>query len=107
MNLTANALPPEISDIAASLEEQCGAVPPRMALAAQIVREFEACGDFKEEYRRRQLLLGKAVNVHRGKEVFPATAEDIDDDCAIILRLENGEIMALSSGEVSLRLREE
>lgn len=104
VNLTANSLSSKLSTIATSVEEENGPVPDKEKLAVQILKEFEQCTEFREEYRRRQFLLGQPVEVHRGNEVFPAVAEDLDENCAMILRLENGERITLSSGEISLRI---
>ena len=56
-----------------------------------------------EEYRRRNLVLGRAVTVVRGNETFVATPEAITDEGHLILRTADG-VATLSSGEVSLRL---
>ena len=60
-------------------------------------------GDFAEEYKARSFLIGKPVYVLRGGEARPATACDIDDECRLLVRYEDGSSEALSSGEVSVR----
>lgn len=106
VNLTEGGLTEALRDIATSVEAEGGRIPSREVLAARIVDEYDRCTDFCEEYRARQLLLGCNVEVHRGNEIFSAFAEDIDADCAVILRLDNGEKLTLSSGEISLRAEE-
>ena len=61
---------------------------------------------FLDEYRARSILLGQDIFVlsHDGKR--PARALEIDDDCRLIVQYENGEIAALSSGEVSTLARQ-
>ena len=59
-----------------------------------------------EEYRRRSVVLGKDVNIlYPDREPEPATVLDLDPDCALIVRTENGEVRRLNSGEVSIRQR--
>ncbi len=99
-------LPEYLSGIATTVESEGGQVPDREELARAILAEFEDCGDFYEEYRSRQILLGCPVTVHRGNDTFPAVAEELDENCAVILRLENGERITLTSGEISLRGRD-
>ena len=98
-------LPEYLADIATTVESAGGRVPDRDELARAITREFESCTDFYEEYKSRQSLLGCAVTVHRGDDSFDAVAEDIADNFGMILRLPDGSRMTLSSGEVSLRRR--
>lgn len=100
-------LPEYLRDIATTVESAGGRVPDRDALAHAIIGEFENCTDFYEEYRSRQNLLGCAVTVHRGNDSFNAVAEDITDSFRMILRLDDGSRMTLSSGEVSLRRYDE
>lgn len=58
---------------------------------------------FLEEYRRRSLLTGAAVDVIRGDTVTPATVEGIDEDFALIVRYADGRVEHLGSGDVSVR----
>jgi len=98
-------LPEYLRDIATTVEAAGGIVPDRDSLARAIIREFERCVDFADEYRSRQTLLGCAVTVHRGDDTFDAVAEDIAEDFGMILRLEDGSRMTLPSGEISLRMK--
>ena len=61
-----------------------------------------------EEYRRRSLVLGRPINIlTAGREPEPATAVDLDRDFALLVRMKNGELRRLNSGEVSIRPRED
>lgn len=57
-----------------------------------------------DDYRRRNLVLGRQVTVVRGSETYSATAESVTDDGHLIVRTADGEIRELSSGEVSIKL---
>ncbi len=59
--------------------------------------------DYVSEYKRRSFIIGQDINVIDGKGSKNATALDIDDECRLIVRYENGTKEALSSGEVSVR----
>ncbi len=102
--------PPELHGIA-------GAVLPkpehnaRCALAAAFLRNFYTMykdiskGSFVDEYKRRSFLIGQKIYVIKGDERVPAVAVDIDSECRLIVRYEDGRQAALSSGEVSVRQR--
>ncbi len=63
---------------------------------------------FLDEYRRRSVVIDQKINVIentlRPDVSFGATAIDIDDDCNLIVKLEDGTKKALYSGEISIRL---
>ncbi|MCR4822898.1 MAG: biotin--[acetyl-CoA-carboxylase] ligase [Treponema sp.] len=59
-----------------------------------------------QEYRSLSMLKGKKVTVNpvagtEGKS-YPATVKDIDEEMRLLVEKEDGEVQALSSGEVSL-----
>ena len=58
---------------------------------------------FMPEYKRRSFLLGKKIQT-RSEPPLVGTAVAIDDNGYLILQTENGEQVALSSGEVSVRM---
>lgn len=56
-----------------------------------------------EEYKRRQYLVGKEIEVISCDKTEPASAVGIDDECRLIVRMKSGELRALSSGDVSTK----
>lgn len=102
--------PEEIAGIA-------GAIVParsrnlRCRLAAAFLRHFyQVCGKLEspllvEEYKAHSMMKGLLIDVIKGNTSIPAAAEDIDDDCRLIVRYEDGRREALSSGEVSIRMQ--
>ena len=103
------ALPEEVAAVAGTL---FGARPPaitRNRLIAEIMNQLFALWDtlstraFLADYRSRSMLLGQEIVFARGEEKYAATAEEIDDDGALVVRMPNGERLALRSGEVSVR----
>lgn len=79
----------------------------RNRLVAEVLNHFmgyyEHLTDrmFLSEYRQRIMLLGKPVTVMKDNKQREATAIDIDNDCRLKVRYENGDEEYLSSGEVS------
>ncbi len=81
----------------------------RSKLIAEVLNSFFDYYDnlhgktFLEEYRNRSFLLGKEVNIITGKEIQQGLAYDIDDKARLLVKMPDGEIKVLSSGEVSVR----
>ncbi|MDD7027070.1 MAG: biotin--[acetyl-CoA-carboxylase] ligase [Lachnospiraceae bacterium] len=60
--------------------------------------------DYREEYRRRNLAVGRQVTVILGEEKRSAFVYGIDDECRLMVKYENGERQSLSYGEIRIRL---
>lgn len=58
---------------------------------------------FLDEYKRRSFIIGHEIDVVTGDTSRTARALDIDDDCRLVVRFDDGAIEVLSSGEVSIR----
>ena len=106
--------PEEIRDIAGAIfseDERAEASIPdiRSRLAAEVIRHFmkyyrQAAG-YMGEYRKRCIVIGRNVNVIMpGADPRPALALDIDDECGLIVRYEDGSEATLRSGEISIRM---
>ena len=101
-------LPAELDGIATTLEQQ-GATLSREDVAAAFLNEWERVYTAPDtaavmaEYRRRNLVLGRAVTVVQGNRTYAATVTAITDDGHLLVSTPDGE-RELSSGEVSLRL---
>ena len=111
----AGGFPPEISDVAGAIfknDDPRAAADTRCRLTAEIINRFLGyCRNmraktFLREYKRRSMLMGRTVNVFdnvSGTSV-PAFVLDIDDDCRLKVKFDDGTIKYLSSGEVSVRI---
>lgn len=106
INVGAMDFPAELQSIATSLGNEGFAVTREDLAAAFLGALTDALTDptAMEEYRRRNLVLGRQVTVLRGGEAYPATAEGITDAGHLLVRDETGHTHTLSSGEVSVRL---
>ena len=102
--------PPELQQIAGAVfgEEK----PPelRCRLAALVLDKLMEYKDrlddpaLFEAYRRRSLVLGKEINILApGKEPEPAEVVDLAPDYGLLVRLPDGTLRKLNSGEVSVR----
>jgi BirA family biotin operon repressor/biotin-[acetyl-CoA-carboxylase] ligase len=74
---------------------------------AQALKRFESEGfaAFADRGARRDLLAGQPIITHRVDPVLAGVCEGVQPDGALRLRLPDGELRALVSGEVSVRLQ--
>ena len=97
--------PGKLSDIAGSLFSKNIS---RSKIAAEIINEFEKIilsdnvETLIEEYKRYSLILGKKISFTKNGETFTGIAVDINIEGNLVVGFENGETLALKSGEVSL-----
>lgn len=106
--------PEEIRDIAGAVftvDDSQGA-NARASLAAKIIRRFFAyyegsssgSSDYISKYRAKCLVIGRDITVlSAGASPARAHALDIDDECGLIVRYEDGRTETLRSGEISIR----
>ena len=113
INMKASSeLPPEVIGIAGDIESFSkntditrSYLATNVALAVMDIFD-EDYSSVMAEYKKSSILIGKQVTVHPiigdDKSTYPATVIDIDENAALIVRLEDGCIKHLSSGEVTL-----
>lgn len=100
--------PPQIAEIAQSLEAVSGKrVDPRQ-LAEKMAKELREDllsnrKAYMEEYRSLCVTLGKPVQVISPNGVREAFAEEVDDEGALLVRYPDGSRETVNSGEVSVR----
>lgn len=107
LNIGNVAFPEELSGIATNLaidgiscEDLAGEI------CTEILTMWAKNENYIEEYRFRSLLLGKDIVCYDNNKVYEATALDVDDDAALIVALPDSTTKKLSSGEVTLRIKE-
>lgn len=59
---------------------------------------------FMKEYRKKSMILGKDINVIKNDSPVQATALDINNHGALLVKYKTGETELLSTGEISIRL---
>lgn len=106
-----SGFPSDISHIAGAVfDEENYSEDKKLKLTAQILENFYRFylnlnkKEFVKIYKERSNLLGKKIDVLVGESIKKATAIDIDNDCRLIVRYENGETQSLISGDVSIKL---
>ena len=60
--------------------------------------------EYVKEYRDSSCVTGKEIEILSGEHKGYASAIEIDDDANLLVKLKNGEIVSLSSGDISIRL---
>lgn len=117
INLTADAYPSELSDVATSVAEASpGGTPERETLLAALLRALSRWYSLLHEVdgaekivaawtSRSSYATGKPVQVANGNEVWQGTTRGVESDGA--LRLETTDGMKLvRAGDVSIRMRQ-
>ncbi len=102
--------PKEIEGIAGALFDRCNAQKKCDELASAFIEELfleyaalENRG-FLEEYRRRNLAVGRRIAILSGGNAREAAAIGIDDECRLIVRYDDGTSEAIATGEISIKL---
>lgn len=101
---------PEVSQIATSLAQEGYAVS-RAALAAAMIEELYRLSDalgrdnasWVDAYRRDCVTLGKPVRLLWTEKQTRAEALDVDGQFGLVVRLPDGSVTTVRSGEVSVR----
>lgn len=114
INITTNEnQPEELKNIAGSVIS-CAENRKQSELCAQVINEllFILDGDPEEikksmqEYKSRSFLIGKEVEIspviNTEDKNFKCVVQDVTEDAKLAVKLENGEIKLLDSGEVSI-----
>ena len=111
VNVAKTTFPPELKDIATSIENECGEAVSRSRLIAEISNQLNALygqlesGEFMRESRARSNVIDRDVTVIRGDERYRAHVVDIDGQGRLVVRMPQG-ISRLGAGEISLKLRD-
>lgn len=107
-----NGFPEEIKNIATGIfdDEAFASIDARSKLVAEVLERFWNYykdiehKSFLEAYKKRSLLIGKEVNIISYNSSEKAVVLEIDDECRLKVRMEDGLIRFISSGEVSVKL---
>jgi len=80
----------------------------RNHLAGEVINRLTAnrCGkkEMMDKYKKRLMMLGKKILVIGAEQPYEALAVDIDDIGRLIVKKDDGEILSLSSGEISIKV---
>lgn len=111
VNTPPEAFTGELSAIAGSLFSVTGKKISSQKAAEALIEELDRMyADWQndhrcclEEYKRSCINLKRPVLLIRGEEKIKAYAEGIDENYALMVRHENGQMETIKTGEVSLR----
>ena len=100
--------PPEIRDIACSLDMVTGQGNDPAAVAAAMLESLSRMdlGDrdaMLDRYRADCITLGQEISLVRGEEVRYGKALSVDPEGALVVAFSDGKVEAVNSGEVSVR----
>src|SRR5262245_481937 len=108
INLTQNAFPPELANVATSVSESTGRPPDREQILAAL---SDALSDWYSRLsdpgqivdawsNRSSYAIGKLVQVSNGDDVWQGTTSGVEPDGALRLRTTSGEIKLVRAGDV-------
>lgn len=108
---TREDFPPALQDLAGSLAMATGKAVDRAALAGAMIDALwqmdstllGAKDAILDRYRTDCVTLGQPICVHKADAVLHGTALDVDGDGGLTVRLEDGRVITVNSGEVSIR----
>ncbi|HHY59800.1 MAG TPA: biotin--[acetyl-CoA-carboxylase] ligase, partial [Clostridia bacterium] len=111
VNTDPGLFPPEFRERATSLKAVLGKEVSRVELLAAYLQAF--AGEYEiylqhglapilKDWKEWNVTLGRWVTVELGSTVFEGLAVDLDDNGALLVRDERGELRTLQSGEVTL-----
>lgn len=116
VNLSGEDFPDELKFQATSLLLETGQVWDREKLIAAILNEFEKLytaflvqgelGRALTICRQRSAVIGRRVNLTDGNTEKEAEVLDLGPEGQLLVRLANGEVFSVCSGEISLRIKE-
>jgi BirA family biotin operon repressor/biotin-[acetyl-CoA-carboxylase] ligase len=111
INLTQQAFPAELINVAASVSEVTGRPAERESILAALLRALSRWYSLLHEPGGREKIVvawssrssyasGKLVQVNNGEEVWPGVTSGIEPDGALRLKMESGEIKVVRAGDV-------
>jgi BirA family biotin operon repressor/biotin-[acetyl-CoA-carboxylase] ligase len=110
VNVNHQAFPTELAEKACSLRMAAGHSCDRQKISVAILRRLDALYTQLEDHfetvlaaaRRRDFLQGKWVQVSVGQELVKGMADRLDEQGALVLRLQDGRETTITSGEATL-----
>ncbi|MDH5768972.1 MAG: biotin--[acetyl-CoA-carboxylase] ligase [Nitrospirota bacterium] len=111
VNMDSNAFPDEIKQIATSVKNETDRLYPREIIIAEVFNEisprYKTLNEMKKnmllsEWQKMTSTLGRKVQVIIGNETFTGLAESIDDDGMLKLRLPDGMLKKISTGDITI-----
>ena len=108
LNVQNVTFPKNVADIATSIKLETNENVSRSLLAAEILNSLEeklsniTDKSFIDEYRRRSNIIGKRIEITQGEKITHADCLGIDEYGRLLVKTDEGEEKALSSGTIRL-----
>jgi BirA family biotin operon repressor/biotin-[acetyl-CoA-carboxylase] ligase len=112
LNIDLAELPDELLQKATSIKEELGRELSKKDFFISLLKElelgymkFQKAGGFREvlkEWKQHNITLGKELRINNMKERFKGKAIDIDEQGALVVKLSDGTIKKVVSGDVTL-----
>ncbi len=111
LNSAAGDFPSELRETSTSIRIEKGRKVPKDDLVASIVEEMEVLydmlikrgkGRILDECRQLSCTLGRSVRVIAGDDLFEGTAEALDRDGRLVVRLQSGDRKVVNAGDVTM-----
>jgi BirA family biotin operon repressor/biotin-[acetyl-CoA-carboxylase] ligase len=113
VNLDKDEFPEELHSIATSIKIEKGEEVSRKELVKSILNNFEVyykrfletggISQFMPEYREKSAIIGKEVNIISSGTQLKGMVLDISEEGQLLVKLEDGRVKEIISGEVSIR----
>lgn len=109
INLTENAFPPELANVATSVSEATGRPPDREQVLTALLDALSGWYSRLDEPAqivdawsiRSSYAIGKLVQVVNGDDIWQGTTSGVEPDGALRLRTSSGEIKLVRAGDVN------
>lgn len=110
LNVNNLDFPAELKKIATSLAQALGGTFSRVELLKAWLEEFEdlyelflnqGFADVLSEWKRYAVTLGRPVTVRQGSKAISGQAVDVAPDGALLLQIPGGEVVRVTSGEIT------
>lgn len=102
INLKTEYFPDELP-MAGSINLECNKSKLAEEIACRILSEFHSEAVISE-YRKRLFVLGKEISFVRNGNTYTGCAVDINENCNLKVKLTDGSLETLSSGEISIKI---
>jgi BirA family biotin operon repressor/biotin-[acetyl-CoA-carboxylase] ligase len=105
----ANDFPEDLRHLAGAVFSRDRPTVTRNQLVCEVINRIMAMGNSWDEqsvlskYKSRLMMLGERVFISEAEQSYEATAIDIDDIGRLVVKKDDGQILALTAGEISVR----
>jgi BirA family biotin operon repressor/biotin-[acetyl-CoA-carboxylase] ligase len=112
INLTTSAFPPEVQEIATSVQLETGKVPDLETILRTLIIAFERRYELLQSTRGGEEILrewsvqssyasGKRIRVANGQEVLEGTTRGLESDGALRVETDEGQIRIVRAGDIT------